>query len=131
MEEIKFNINIYDLAAKFLNVRKDQKINIIFNLLKLKNTGIINNTPLIKFAGLLEIDLELLKDKISAVKDDDDIFPIMAKYKMMAKYDMISSYNLEILREHANYKLENLYRNMDLENQKRIIYKNISEIQLN
>lgn len=131
MEEVKFNINIYDLAAKFLNARKDQKINIIFNLLKLKNTGIVNNTPLIKLAGLLDIDLQLLKDKISAVQDDDDIFPIMAKYKMMMKYDMISPYNLEILREHANYKLEHIYRNMDLANQKRIIYKNISDIQLN
>jgi hypothetical protein len=131
MEEVKFNINIHDLAAKFINVRRDQKINIVFNLLNLKNRGIINNTPLIKFAALLEIDLQLLKDKISAVKDDDDIFPIMAKYKMMVKYDMISSYNLAILAEHANYKLEHIYKNMDLASQKRIIYKNISDIQLN
>ena len=131
MEEIKFNINIYDLAAKFLNARKDQKINIIFNLLKLKNTGIVNNTPLIKFSALVEIEIQLLKDKISAVKDENDIFPIMAKYRMMAKYDMISRYDFEILGEHANYKLDHIYRNMDLENQQRIIYKNISDIQLN
>lgn len=131
MESINLKIDIYHIASKFLNAKKDHKLNIIFNLLTLKNLGFINNTPLLKFAGLIDIELQLLKDKISAVKNEDDIFPITAKYKMMAKYDMITPEQIEILTEHANYKLDHIYKNMDLNSQERIIYKNISQIQLN
>lgn len=131
MEQVELKINIYDLAAKYLNLRRDKKVDVIFNLLNLKNYGFINNTPLIKFAGLLDIDPQLLKDKISSVKNDDDIFPLMAKYKMMAKYEMISPENIEILKEHANFKIENIYKNMDFAKQQRIFSKNISDIQLN
>lgn len=131
MEKAKFRIDIYHIASKFLNATKDHKLNIIFNLLILKNSGFINSTPLLKFAGLIDIELQLLKDKISAVKYDDDIFPLTAKYKMMAKYGMISPEFLEILREQANYKLDYIYKHMDLESQERIIYRNLSDIQLN
>lgn len=131
MEQIYLKIDIYDLAAKYLNARSHKKLDIIFNLLNLKNRGFVSNTPLIKLAGLLEIDIRLLKDKISAVKNDDDLFPITARYKMMAKYNMISQEDLSVLREHANYKFDHLYKTMDIEKQERIIYKQILDIQLN
>lgn len=130
MENINFKIDIYYEASKYVTVPNLKKLDVIFNLLNLKSTGIINNKTLIEFSDIIKVPLFLLKDKISSAKTEGEIYQITAKFKMMNRYGMIKPQDLGILTEHSNAKLDYIYRKFDF-NQPVVFNTNISDIQLN
>lgn len=115
MNEIILNIDIHHEAAKFLNLPKTQKLNVVFSLLTLKSNGLINNTPLIKFGALISIDIQLLIDNILQVENDEFLIRLLAKYKMMARYDMISCEDLLLLQRKSNEQIDKIYRNKNFD----------------
>ncbi|SMP94661.1 hypothetical protein SAMN05421679_10665 [Epilithonimonas pallida] len=119
MKQIYLNIDIHHEAAKFLNLPKSQKLNVVFSLLTLKSNGLINNVPLIKFGALISVDIQLLIDKISQSKSDEDLIRLAAKYKMMFKYHMVSSEHLLILEERSNQRIDTIYRDKNFDINKR------------
>ena len=131
MEEIKFKINIYYEIAKYVEVPDCKKLDIIFNLLNLKNRGIINNSPLLTFSDMTLVPIDLLKDKIHTIKTDPDIFLLSAKFKMMHRYKMISADDMEILSDYTIARLKRIYQQMDCETGNKILISNFPHLCLN
>ena len=131
MEEIKFKINIYYEIAKYVEVPDCKKLDIIFNLLNLKNRGIINNAPLLTFSDNTLIPIDLLKDKVHTINTDPDIFLLSAKFKMMHRYKMISADDMEILSDYTIARLKRIYQKMDCETGNKILISNFPHLCLN